>query len=60
MDDEENKEVNLLTSSFGIGLSWGVVGFRINTKDILPMTEGHDTYDDGYSDEVEMDQLDEG
>ena len=59
-NDEENKEVNLLTSSFGIGLSWGVVGFRINTKDILPMTEGHDTYDDGYSDEVEMDQLDEG
>ena len=56
-DQEEDKEVNLLTSSFGIGLSWGVVGFHINTKDILPMTEGHDTYDDGYSDEVEKDRL---
>lgn len=48
---EENKTVKLLTSAFGIGLSWGVVGFQINTKDILPMTEGRDTYDDGYPDE---------
>lgn len=52
----EDREVNLLTSSFGIGLSWGVIGFRINVKDILPLTEGKDTFDDGYSDEVEMDQ----
>lgn len=48
---EEDKEVNLLTSSFGIGLSWGVVGFRINVKDILPIRIGKDTYDDGYSDD---------
>ena len=47
---DEDKTVNLLTSSFGIGLSWGVVGFRINVKDILPMTEGEDTFDDGYPD----------
>ena len=56
-DSKENKEVNLLTSSFGIGLSWGVVGFRINVKDILPLTEGKDTFDDGYSDDVEMDEI---
>lgn len=53
----ENKEVNLLTSSFGIGLSWGVVGFQINTRDILPLTVGKDTYDDGYADNVELDKL---
>ena len=51
----EEKEVNLLTSSFGVGLSWGVVGFKINTKDILPLTVSHDTFDDGYSDDVAMD-----
>ncbi len=51
----ENKEVNLLTSSFGIGLSWGVVGFSINIKDILPITIGKDIYDDGYSDNIKMD-----
>lgn len=54
---EDNREVNLLTSSFGIGLSWGVIGFRINTKDILPMTESKETFDDGYSDDVELDHL---
>ena len=47
----EDKEVSLLTSSFGIGLSWGVVGFKINTKDILPLSEGAEPYDDGYSDD---------
>ena len=55
-DSDDDREVNLLTSSFGIGLSWGVVGFRINVKDILPLTEGKDIFDDGYSDEVENDQ----
>ena len=53
----EDREVNLLTSSFGIGLSWGVVGFKINVKDILPLTYGKDTFDDGYSDDVPMDQV---
>ena len=53
---DEDREVNLLTSSFGIGLSWGVVGFKINVKDILPMTEGTDTFDDGYPDDAPMDE----
>ena len=52
---DEDREVNLLTSSFGVGLSWGVVGFRINVKDILPITEGKDTYEDGYSDDYDDD-----
>ena len=56
---EEDKTVRLLTSSFGIGLSWGVVGFEISVKDILPMTEGKETFDDGYSDDVEMDVVED-
>ncbi len=56
-ESEEDRKVNLLTSAFGIGLSWGVVGFQINVKDVLPMTEGTDTFDDGYSDDAEMDEL---
>ncbi len=50
---QEDREVNLLTSSFGVGLSWGVVGFKMNVKDILPITEGKDTYEDGYSDDYD-------
>ena len=56
-ESEEDRKVNLLTSAFGIGLSWGVVGFQINVKDVLPLTEGTDTFDDGYSDDAEMDEL---
>ena len=56
---DEDRIVKLLTSSFGIGLSWGVVGFEINIKDILPLTEGKDTFDDGYSDEADGDELHE-
>ncbi len=52
---EEDREVSLLTSSFGIGLSWGVVGFKINVKDILPLTEGKDTFSDGYADDLPPD-----
>lgn len=51
----EDKEINLLTSSFGVGLSWGVVGFKVNVKDILPITIGKDTYEDGYSDDYDDD-----
>ncbi len=54
---DEDRVVNLLTSAFGIGLSWGVVGFRINVKDILPLTEGKETFDDGYSDDVALDEV---
>ncbi len=53
---EEDKELTLLTSSFGIGLSWGVVGFKINARDVQPLTEGAEAFDDGISDDVEMDE----
>ena len=52
---DEDKAVRMLTSSFGVGLSWGVIGFEINVKDILPITDGCDTYEDGYSDEYNDD-----
>ncbi len=57
---DEDREVNLLTSSFGVGLSWGVIAFKMNVKDILPLTEGHDTFEDGIPDDVEItdDKLD--
>ena len=58
-DSGEDRKVKFLTSSFGVGLSWGVVGFEINIKDILPMTEGKEFYDDGYPDYTE-DELPEG
>lgn len=58
-ESDDAKELNLLTSSFGIGLSWGVVGFKINTNDILPLRVGYDTYDDGYSDDLDPEEYEE-
>lgn len=44
---EENKKLNLVTSGFGIGLSWGVVSFEIETEDVLPMIFTNDYFAEG-------------
>ena len=51
---DEDRDLFLLASGFGIGLSWGVVDFRINTRDILPLQFGGEYYQDGYSDDVNV------
>lgn len=44
---EENKKLNLITSGFGIGLSWGIVSFEINSQDVLPMIVTNDYFREG-------------
>ena len=44
-DVDENLRV--LTCGFGIGLSWGIVSFEINTKDILPIMEDDTVFTEG-------------
>lgn len=51
-NSKDNKEVRLLTSGYGVGLSWGVMEVVIDSSDILPLTIGRDHYDDGYTDEA--------
>lgn len=46
-----NRKIKLLTSGYGVGLSWGVMEMKMSTEDILPLTFGTDHYDDGYPDE---------
>lgn len=41
------EKLNLITSGFGIGLSWGIVSFSIDTDDVLPMIVTDDYYLDG-------------
>lgn len=50
-ESNEGKTLKLLTSGYGVGLSWGVVSFEIKDTDVLPLVIGHDTYDDGYPEE---------
>lgn len=43
----DNKNLNVLMSAFGIGLSWGVTSFHINTADILPVIEDDTWFEEG-------------
>ena len=45
--NDENKDLNVLMSAFGIGLSWGVTSFHINTADILPVIEDDTWFEEG-------------
>lgn len=43
----DNKDLNVLMSAFGVGLSWGVTSFHINTADILPVIEDDTWFEEG-------------
>lgn len=34
---EGQRRLNLITSGFGVGLSWGIVSFELDSSDVLPM-----------------------
>lgn len=43
----EDNDINLLMCGFGVGLSWGVCSARINAKDILPIIETNEIFEEG-------------
>ena len=45
--NEERKELNVLMCGFGVGLSWGVCSAIINVKDILPIIETDEVFEEG-------------
>lgn len=44
---EENETISVLMSGFGVGLSWGVCSARINVKDIYPVIETDEYFEEG-------------
>ena len=46
-EDSGNKEINVMLCGFGIGLSWGVTSFKINTSDILPIIFDDTVFEEG-------------
>jgi 3-oxoacyl-[acyl-carrier-protein] synthase III len=42
------KTIKLITSGFGIGLSWGVSSFEVESKNVLPMIYTNDYYEEAY------------
>ncbi len=44
---DENRTLNFITSGFGIGLSWGIVSFRLDPRDVLPIIFTEEYYEEG-------------
>ena len=44
---DESKELSVLMSGFGVGLSWGVCSAKINVNDILPIIESDEIFEEG-------------
>ena len=41
------EKLKLITSGFGVGLSWGVISFNIDCNDVLPMIKTDDYFTEG-------------
>lgn len=46
-NSDDAKDINVLMSGFGVGLSWGVCSAKISPKDILPIIETDEIFEEG-------------
>ena len=46
-DNNSNEEIKFLMCGFGVGLSWGICSAEINTKDIYPIIESDEIFEEG-------------
>lgn len=46
-NNEEDKELYFLMCGFGVGLSWGVCSAKVNVKDIYPIIETDEIFEEG-------------
>lgn len=46
-ESNDDKKLNFLMCGFGVGLSWGVCAAMVNLKDILPIIETDEVFDEG-------------
>lgn len=44
---DEDKELRVLACGFGVGLSWGVCSLTINPKDVFPIVETDEIFEEG-------------
>ena len=49
-DGNADRELRLLVCGFGVGLSWAITELRINVKDVLPVLQTDEAFEDGYQD----------
>ena len=46
-EKSEDRELNFLMCGFGVGLSWGVCSAKVNVRDILPIIETDEVFEEG-------------
>lgn len=46
------QKLNVMMIGFGVGISWGVTSFEINSSDIFPIEEDDHVFEEGYIDSV--------
>lgn len=46
-NDNDDKNLKFLMCGFGVGLSWGVTSATINTRNILPIIETNEVFEEG-------------
>ena len=51
--EENDGAIKAMLCGFGVGLSWGVVSMTMDKKDILPLINTDEYFDDGFEDEEE-------
>lgn len=44
---DDDRVINFLMCGFGVGLSWGVCSAKVNIKDILPIIETDEVFEEG-------------
>lgn len=47
-ETDEKKDIKVLCSGYGVGLSWAVTEFMLNTADILPLVHTDEYFEDGF------------
>tara|TARA_B110000003_G_scaffold56434_1_gene56490 strand:- start:217 stop:1311 length:1095 start_codon:yes stop_codon:yes gene_type:complete len=45
--ESEGKNIKIMMIGFGVGISWGVTSFSINTSDIFPIIEDNTIFNEG-------------
>ena len=45
--DSEGMDIKIMMIGFGVGISWGVTSFEINSSDIFPIIEDDTIFDEG-------------
>ncbi|MCQ2497594.1 MAG: ketoacyl-ACP synthase III [Lachnospiraceae bacterium] len=48
-DDNSDRVIRIMGSGFGVGLSWATIDMAVNVKNVLPVIQTSEYFEDGYN-----------